>query len=291
MPQLIRTTLHGDEAVAYMALLARLAALLQCSENLVVPAFDPAAPNSRMAVARAKNLWDPYAQAWQLLSAAEDHLQTILEILRADQLPRFALYSLLRPAVTAGVRMAYLVELSIPEAQRLGRALNLRCENLMEQNKVKPDKAHLAARIAHLEQRASENGVKMIPSAARKDSALKRPGFGEHQPKEIELVQAYMKEGELLYRVLSAHVHAQPWVVLMNTSRATKADDPHVSSMPTDVDTTLFGNMLAIALKRHEQNLVDMFVLAGYPVEAFKSAMTTALARAKTDVLPRANGS
>jgi hypothetical protein len=58
-----------------------------------------------------------------VLMSAEDHLRTVLMLLQHNVLPMFSLYSLLRPAAEADVRVAHLLDPAIDETQRLARGL------------------------------------------------------------------------------------------------------------------------------------------------------------------------
>src|SRR5438094_9397675 len=121
-----------------------------------------------MSIAYQKMLRDPYEQAGLLWMSSEDHLRTILMILQSNLLPMFSLYSLLRPAAEADVRMAFLLDRDINERERLARGLSVRFESLREQSKVKPDLAHVDERSAHIEKRAADNGIAAVRSNPKK---------------------------------------------------------------------------------------------------------------------------
>jgi hypothetical protein len=93
-------------------------------------------------------------------------------VVDAGVLPGFALYTVLRGAVEALARAAYLLD---PTAvtDRRAHALNLRLENPPEQFKVKKDHAKLAERRQHLDERAGSLGVQILRSRSQNCRSLR----------------------------------------------------------------------------------------------------------------------
>src|SRR3989442_3661503 len=175
---------RGDDARNYVATMAHLDAVLAASSAFVSQALDGPAPNSPMGIAYQKMLRDPYEQSGLLWMASEDHLRTVLMTLQSNLLPMFSPYSRLRPAAEADVRMAYRLDASINERDRLARGLNVRLESLREQNKVKPDPPRFAQRTAHIEKRATDNGIAPVRSNPKK-GAPELTGFSEAIRSEV----------------------------------------------------------------------------------------------------------
>jgi hypothetical protein len=278
MAKLMRSALNEKERQHYELAIVQVASMLQASENLVPMALDPAVADSPIGRANRRQLREPYELSRLLLYSVEDHLRTVLALLETQTLPTFALYSLLRPAAEAAVRMAYLLEAGIDETQRLARGLNVRLENLIQQNKVVADHAMLTERLANLERRATANGIDTL-----RDRRDRVDGFGEREPQETDLFAEYLGEGELIYRYLSGHIHSMAWVQISREG-AVPTDEPGVSSMPMVLNVEVFANVLTIVLGRHEKNVVRLLQSGGYPREVWVQAMTTAVAAARARV-------
>jgi len=254
-------TIAGDDARNYVATMAQLDAVLSASSQLVPPTLDSPNASSPMGVAYAKMLRDPYEQAGLVWMASEDHFRTVLTILQSNLLPMFSPYSLLRPAAEADVRMAFLLEANITERDRLARGLSVRFETLREQSKVRPDPVQFAARSAHIEKRAADNGIPTVRSTPKR-GAPEIIGFGTALKNEILLFRDYHEGGELLYRVLSSHVHARPWA-WMDPKKATPTNEPGVSKLLAELDINLYVSVLVLAIKTHEKAVLRPLELGG----------------------------
>jgi hypothetical protein len=223
-------------------------------------------PGSPIAVAFADGTRDEFDGGRLAIFAAEDHLRTILVVADAGVLPGFALYSVLRGAVEALARAAYLLE-PTSVTERRAHALNLRLENLLEQAKVKRDDAKLAERRQHLEARAGLLGVHVLRSRPGRTM-----GFGEARLlSKVDLVAAAMDDGELAYRLMSGYGHSIQWA-LLQVGRAQSTDDPDVASIPTDLNVPVFVGVLDRVVALHDRLLARWFTLAGQPVAAWTAA-------------------
>jgi hypothetical protein len=191
----------------------------------------------------------------------------------------FSLYSLLRPAAEADVRMAYLLDGNINNQQRLARGLSVRFESLREQSKVKPDPAHFARRSAEIEKRANDNGIATVRSNPKKGAAA-ITGFGEALKSEVDLFKTYHAGKDLLYRVLSSHIHARPWAWL-DPQKAIPTAHPGVSQMKAELDIGLFVSFLVLTVKTHERALVRLLELAGRTQAEWEAAKQAALDRVR----------
>ena len=284
MTKVTETTLRGDEAVQFVAVMARLDAALDASQGLVHHALDDPRQGSAVEAANKGGRRDPFEQSRLLILSAEDHLQTILLVLKGNVLPMYSLYTLLRPAAEASVRIASLLDPAIDETLRLGRGLNARLDNLNEQSKAWPDAALLASRISQIEGKARTNGLKPVWSKP-KSGAPKILGFGEAIKSEVELFRAYLQEGEMIFRYLSAHVHCLPWVVL-SAQGARPSGEPGISQLEITLQTPTFVAALVAVLVRHEANVKQLLMLGGYEAAAWDQAREAAMAKARAQYGP-----
>ncbi len=261
----------AEEAARLSDVASRLKRLLDAWEKFVAPSVDSPLPNSEIAQAYQANLRDPYQEAYLLLFAAQDHLRTILMVLKTGPLPGFSLYTLLRAAGEAEVRGCYLLDRQVTETQRLARALNERLHNLEESRKVDPDPQsgqYYDGRIAHLEQRAIANGI----TSLRKNPRAPLSAFGEPRKKLTELFGLFLTAGSTAYRYLSGYTHSMMWVVLERQREAQPHADPGVSYLPTDLQVPIFASVLSTVLDLFDDNCRYWLGLAGYPGDVWENA-------------------
>lgn len=155
----------------------------------------------------------------------------------------------------------------------------MRFESLREQSKVKPDPAGFAARSAHIEKRATANGITPFRSNPKKGTP-ELIGFGEAIKNEVDLFQQYHDGKDLLYRVLSSHVHARPWA-WMDPTKAMPTAEPGVSLMKAELDIPIYVSVLMLTTKSHEKVLVRFLELAGRTQAEWESAKQMALDRVR----------
>jgi hypothetical protein len=287
-----------EEARLFEAVFVRLAATLQASDNVLANAIDPAVPGSPNHSARSNRVWDAYEQVGPLLYSAEDHLRTIQVLLESPQVPTYSLYTLARAAGEAIVRCAYLLDPAINERGRMARGLNIRLESLVEQNKFKRDDDLFAARVATLESRAIKNGIAVFKPEGKPATA-----FGEHRKRGVVLFRDYIRGirdelgekqpfGEFVYRFLSAHAHSTVWVKLVGVEKE-HTDEPGMTSVKLDIKFEWLALILSVLLRAHEQSLLWLLQLSGYPAlvwnEAMRSATSVARARFERLVRPKAH--
>jgi hypothetical protein len=256
--------LLGMDAKNYVDAMRDIDVLLETSGQVAMFAITTPKAGSKMSAAYKAGLRDPYEQSNILLMSAEDHLRTILMTTRNSPLPMFALFTLLRPAAEADARMAFLLDPAIADTQRLARGLTVRYESALEQSRVKlkTGVVDLAPTFARIEQKAKANGIQPVYSAP-KQGAPKWIGFGEAMKREIDLFAEYHGGKELIYRVLSSHVHSRPWAWL-DSATAQPTDEPGVSQMYVEMNIPFFVSMLQLVLMTHELNLVRLLEHGGY---------------------------
>jgi len=272
-------TLHGDEAKSYVATMAQLDAVLVASDELLTGVINAPAAGSPMRTAYDKMLRDPYEQASLLRMVSEDHFRTILMILQNNLLPMFSVYSLLRPPAEADVRTLFLLDAQVNERERLARGLSVRFESLREQSKVKSVPTRFAAASARIEEKASANGIAAVRSKP-KSGPPEIIGFGQAMKKETELFRTYHAGGELLYRVLSSHVHARSWA-WVDPQKAAPSTEPGVSQLRVDLDISFWLGFLVLSLKTHELASIRFLELGGGAKAHWEQTKAAALDRVR----------
>ena len=268
-PELAVIEMTAEEKSRLLAVAERLERLLEASRKFVGPSADSPLANSPMNDAYEAGLHEPYHQAFLLIFSVEDHLRSILALLKNGPIPGFSLYTLLRAAGEAAVRARYLLDPTANEPTRLARALTERLYNLQQMRKFSraPDlKERYERRIAHLEERALANGV----TPFRKDPAAPITGFDGPRQSSTALFASYLPEGSLTFSFLSGYTHSMMWIVLRREPES--SPDPKVSLAPTDLEVLLFADVLTVVLNLHDENLRQWLRLAGYPAVVWNEA-------------------
>jgi hypothetical protein len=269
--QLQQMEMTREEAEALHREASRLDRILEASNTFVRPSVEPPVPNSPMEQANKADLREAYDMSYLLLFSAEDHLRTVLMILKTGPLPCFALLTLIRAAAEADVRCRHLLDPLITETERLARGMNERLDNLQEQRKVDAPQAdkHYQQRVAHLEQRAKANGI--TPLYSKGGGAIH--AFGEPQKTDRDLFATYLPggTGSMAFSFLSGYVHSKPWVTVQ-ASRAKPSAERGVADVATDLNVLLFASILKIVLDIHDFNIGQWLRLAGYPPEVWANA-------------------
>jgi hypothetical protein len=273
--QLAEIQMTMEEAEALQREGNRLDQLLKASDKYVRAWVEPPVPGSPMDHASQADLREAYDMAYSLIFSAEDHLRTILLIMKTGPLPGFALYSLLRTPADAAVRCRHLVIPGLTDTQRLARGMNERLDNLKEQMKVDreidPVKAqqHFDARVSNLETRATANGITLL----RKSAAHPIHAFDEPQKTDLDLFALYLPggAGSTTFRVLSAYLHSKPWVWVQRY-RAQASADPQMALVTTELNVLLFVGILKTILDIHDANIGYWLQLAGHPATVWTDA-------------------
>jgi hypothetical protein len=255
--------------------------VLEAADKFVQYAVDPPVPGSQTARAYAIDQREAFDLAYASLFTVEDHLRTILVIVKAGTLPCFSPFTLLRTAAEAAVRAKYLLEPALTHEQRLGRALNVRLDNLREQDKamshferagiadekkVEAHDEHMDERLAHVEERAEAAGLAVLRGS---DGRIK--GLGERSLNMTELFAQFLPVGETAFRFLSGYVHAMAWVQFPR-HRAQPSDDPRVALMPTDINVETFVALLTGITSSYDESIGHWMYLAGYPADVWRMA-------------------
>jgi hypothetical protein len=281
--KVFRGSFTQEQNELFKRVFVELAAALGASETVLADAYERPVPDSANGKARQANLWDAYEQAGLLIYSAEDHLRTILWLFEGGRLPTYSLYTLLRGAAVPVVKCAYLLESGIDEKSRLARALNVRWEGQEEQNKLDPNSQRFAERIQYLEDRAVLNGIPVF----KKDPERPATDFGERRLSELALFGRFLKGrdpasrfGEMMYRFLSGHVHAEVWVKMVN-AEVSATGDSGIASVKLDLNFDWFATMFRLVLRLHVVNLTSLLTLSGYPGLVWDQSLRTATERAR----------
>jgi hypothetical protein len=233
--QLAPQPLTADDTKVLKPVAARLTRLMAIpTTNLVHDATYKPVPDSRIDKAQTADLGDAYYLAGHGLAAAEDHLRTILSLLALDKmLPSFSMFTLIRGAAMPTVHARHLLESSISEPLRLGRALSARLKNLEQQQTVHPEVqgTFFVDRVNHLTKRAEANEITVLRNKKGEVFA-----FGEHRPNDADMFEKYIPEvGKTFWQFLSGHAHSMAWIQL-TISRLLPSDKPGTVIVPTAVD-------------------------------------------------------
>jgi hypothetical protein len=165
---------------------------------------------------------------------------------------------------------------------RLGRGLNERLDNLIEQRKVRPNDLdlveHYEKRVAVLEGRAMTHGIAVVRAQTKDGSPGKIIGFGQNVPSDFDLFEKYLSAGDTAFRFLSGYVHSKPWVEAPR-SRATPAGETGVGLADTSLNVVLFAGLLDLVVCLYDENLGHWLALAGYPPEVWREAKRPTPAR------------
>jgi hypothetical protein len=160
------------------------------------------------------------------------------------------------------VHARHLLEPSISETMRLGRALSARLRNLEQQQKVHPEAqgTFFDDRVDHLTKRAEANGITVLRN--KKDEVH---GFGEHWPNDADLFEKYIPDvGETFWQFLSGHAHSMAWVQL-SMDRAVPSDEPGISIVSTAIDVPNFAAVLNGGLTLYDETVAAFLEHAGFP--------------------------
>lgn len=247
--------------------------ILKASDRFIMQSADPPVPGSPMEQSRRDKARDPYDYAYALIFSAEDHLRTMLTVIKHGPLPGYSLYTLARAAAESLVRAAYLLEVPSTPAERLGRTLNERLDNLDEQRKVGRDlEEHYRQSVSGLETKAGEHGVTVLLNSAKSGAPRKVIGFGTQKKSVTDLFEQFLTGGEAVYRYLSGYAHSKMWAQLPRSRAERSPDDPDIALVGTDLNVRLFTGVLKSVTVLYDQVLANWILLGGYPSEVWRMA-------------------
>ena len=238
-----------------------------------------AAPAS--VVARAKGNGDLVLvlDAGLFLEAAADHFQTVVNVFVHGPIPRYSLYTVIRGALEADALACWLLDTTVDDTERLGRALTFRASNLFEVKRMglapsgKTPVAHYDERIKrvvaaakrwNLEPKTRKDGlVTFVQTPGH--TALLRQLLPEKSSENKDLTV-----GEHTYAALSARAHGTQWALLNNATVVARLDQ-HQNIAAIEVDVLEVISLLGVAVSLHDEAIKRMAILSGVESTAWEA--------------------
>jgi hypothetical protein len=259
-----------EEQAAFLATVDRTDRLVKAADRWLSDVMEPPMKGSPMAHAYAQRQREAFDFGYSLLYSVQDHLRAFVAVTKpvdtTSSVPSYALFTLLRSAAEAAVRARHLLEPGITHEERLARALNERLTNLIEHGKVVLNERHRAARVAHLEKRATSL---KIPICLDKNGKLL--SFGQPRQGMLELFDQYIPDGAKSWRELSAYAHSMQWMIT-SASRATPSSEPGVVLISTEAGTAQLLKIMTGVLDVFDDASMYWVILAGMPADVWKHA-------------------
>lgn len=197
-------------------------------------------------------------------------MRTILSLLAPDMmLPSFFDVHVDPGAAMPTVHACQLLDPSIGETLRLGRALSARLENLIQQQKVYPEAQgdFFVNRFDFLCKRAEANRIAVVRN--KKNTVI---SFGEPWPTDTDLFEKYIQDvGKTFWQFLSGHAHSMAWIQLAR-SRAVLSDQPGISLVSTAVDVPTLAAVLNGELTLYDETVAAFLDHAGFPPMVWAAA-------------------
>lgn len=185
-----------------------------------------------------------HAMAWML--SADGHLLTLASAWSTGDLQAHGPYSLLRAAAEALAAVAWLFDDKVDPSKRYQRLLSERRGNQKELGKLKAFSTHADARIQHIDNLATRAGFK---ASSRADAT----GLFRRVLKEAGADPAKDPLGEVLYRVLSGHLHSFMWAAFMGQAEiVAKAREGKSGLARIELDPYLFLKLLDPVLRMYD---------------------------------------
>jgi hypothetical protein len=235
---------------------------LYCREN--------AAPQSVVARARADRDLVLVLDAALFLESAADHYTTLINVFVHGPIPRYALYTVVRGALEADAWACWLLDTSIDDPERVGRALTLRASNLFEVRRMglhpvgasptehyskRMKRVIEAAERWHLTPKSHKDGrIAFVPMP--RITALIRSLLPEQSEKSKDLTV-----GEHTYAELSARAHGTQWALISKATPVNRADDYQTMAY-VEVDVLELIRLLGIAVNLHDEAVRRMAILS-----------------------------
>jgi hypothetical protein len=261
--------MSAEEQKLFTEAVERARTLVSAGDTFIRDVAEPPVPGSPLAEAYAADLRDPFDTAQLLLFTTGDHLRALVTIADSRRLPAFALYALLRSAGEAAVRACHLLESGLSAEDRMARSLNERLMNLIEQKKLTADQAHFDNRLAVLQNRASQLGIKPLLT---KQGEIH--GFASPLPSMTDLFNKYLPGGADTYRILSAYAHSMQWLIL-RPSEAIASDTPGVSLVPLMANGQVLVGYTDEVTQAFDTAAQMWMRMAGQPADVWKMANQT----------------
>jgi hypothetical protein len=182
--------------------------------------------------------------AWMF--SADGHLLTLADAFSTGDLRANGPFSLLRGAAEALAALTWLFDTKVGPNKRYQRLLSERRGNQNELGKLKAFTKHAAARIQHIDTLADHGGFR---ASSRADAT----GLFRRVLKEAGADPAKDPLGEVLYRVLSGHLHSFMWAAFMGQAEiVAKAREGESGLARIELDLYLFLKLLDLVLRMYD---------------------------------------
>ena len=257
---------RSNEAINYLNRFvpAAWAYFLDCREKPV--------PSSVIARARADRDLVMVLDAALFLESAADHFTTLINVFIHGPMPRYALYTVIRGAVESDAWTNWLLDTSIEDKERVGRALTLRASNLYEVKRMglhpaggSPDQ-HYDNRMKSVVEAGQRWGLQPITHKDGRMVFVPMPRITallRHLLPEPSDQNSDLTVGEHTYAALSARAHATPWALVNNAKPASK--DDYQTLAYVEVDVLELIRLLGVAVRLHDEAIRRIATLSSRP--------------------------
>ena len=193
-------------------------------------------------------------------------------------------YSLLRGAAEPLARLTWLFDGKVGTSKRYQRLLSERRENQEEFGKLKAFSRFAATRIQHIDKLATSAGFK-ANSRADATSLFRRV------LKEVGVDPAKDPIGEVLYRVLSGHIHSLMWALMGQADVVSAPQVGKVGLAKIELDLYLFLKLIDPVYRMHDAAHEHWCRMHGTSEGAWRSVAAQLPARGQLGIEYRRPGS
>jgi hypothetical protein len=233
-----------EESVAVQETITHIRARIDCGRTFRA-AISQASGSLLDADFAAGYGQDLVSHAMFRMLSAEEHLLTLANALSTGELYAHGPYSLLRGASEPLARITWLFGYRVGGDTRHRRLLSERRENQVEAGKLKAFSEHAAKRIQHIDTMSASAGFK---ANSRTDAT----SLFRRVLKEVGADPARDATGEVLYRVLSGHLHSLMWA-LMGQADVVSAPQPSAVGLARiELDLYLFLKLIDLVYRMHD---------------------------------------
>jgi hypothetical protein len=238
-------------------------------------------PRPGSAIARARRNRDLVLvlDVSLLLDTAGDHLTTVVNQFVAGQLPRYSLFTVIRAALEADAWACWLLDPTIDDSERLGRALTVRADSLFEMKRLglRP--------LGTTPARHYNKRIKRVLAAGKRwNLTLKTHKDGRVafvvMPRVTPLLRTLLPRkssknkkltvGDQSYGELSARAHGTTWSLLSNVVGVQRLDQFQQLGYLA-VDVLEFVRLLGVVVRLHDEAIKRMATLCGREPAAWEA--------------------
>ncbi len=199
-------------------------------------------------------------------SVAVDHLESWRRLAEAKLQPMWGHLTLIRGSLESSVLVRYLADPKADQDERIRRGVGVQRADLEERKTYEGRRVDMIAaggqparvRLADLEKAAKHAGIK----------PRQRLGATELCARYIDTVKD--RDGEYIYRLLSAFAHGQQWQVLAGSEfeiEGPAAGLANVDIAKVSADPRVAAEMSSVAIETLTSAMSDLERYAGKPAE------------------------